>query len=188
MTTSEMLHEFRIRLADTFTSLPGSEANHEGIDISLLAIDRSGKTIEYSGAAMQCFRVREMSDHERMRWDKGEFRPNEGTQVSGKYLLETVYGDRVPLGMHLDGDQSFTQHTWKLEKESSYYLFTDGYPDQFNGATGKKFLKKNLRKLILDIQNFPMSKQKEMLEERLGSWMGKAPQTDDILIAGIRIE
>jgi hypothetical protein len=54
--------------------------------------------------------------------------------------------------------------------------------------SGKKFLKKNLRKLILDIQNFPMSKQKEMLEERLVSWMGKAPQTDDILIAGIRIE
>lgn len=188
MTTSEMLHEFRIRLADTFSSLPGSEAHHEGIDISLMAIDRSRNTIEYSGAAMQCFRVREMSDHERMRWDKGEFRPNEGTMVSGKYLLETVYGDRVPLGMHLDGDHAFTQHTWKLEKESSYYLFTDGYPDQFNGATGKKFLKKNLRKLILDIQNYPMSRQKEMLEERLGSWMGKAPQTDDILVAGIRIE
>ena len=188
MTTSEMLHEFRIRLADTFSSLPGGEANHEGIDISLLAIDRSGKKIEFSGAAMQCFRVREMSENEKMRWDKGEFKPNEGTQVSGKYLLETVYGDRVPLGMHLDGYHAFTQHTWKLEKESSYYLFTDGYPDQFNGATGRKFLKKNLRKLILDIQNYPMSRQKEMLEERLGSWMGKALQTDDILVAGIRIE
>ncbi|MDM8003414.1 MAG: SpoIIE family protein phosphatase [Bacteroidota bacterium] len=188
MTTSEMLHEFRIRLAETFSSLPGNETHHEGIDISLLAIDRSRNTIEYSGAAMQCFRVREMSDQEKLRWDKGEFKPNEGTMVSGKYLLETVYGDRVPLGMHLDGDHAFTQHTWKLEKESSYYLFTDGYPDQFNGATGKKFLKKNLRKLILDIQNYPMSRQKEMLEERLGSWMGKAPQTDDILVAGIRIE
>ncbi len=188
MTTSAMLHEFRIRLAETFSSLPGNEANHEGIDISLLAIDRSGKTIEFSGAAMQCLRVREMSDQEKMRWDKGEFKPNEGTMVSGKYLLETVYGDRIPLGMHLDGDHAFTQHTWKLEKESSYYLFTDGYADQFNGATGKKFLKKNLRKLILDIQNYPMSRQKEMLEERHGSGMGKAPQTDDIIVAGIRIE
>ena len=188
MTTSEILQEFRLRLADTFSSLSGSEAQHEGIDISLLAIDRPGNKIEFSGAATQCFRVREMSDSERQRWDKGEFKPNEGTLVSGKYLLETVYGDRVPLGMHLDGDHAFTQHTWKLEKESSYYLFTDGYPDQFNGATGKKFLKKNLRKLILDIQNFPMSKQKEMLEERLISWMGKASQTDDILVAGIRIE
>lgn len=187
-TTSEMLHEFRIRLTETFGDLPRNEAQHEGIDISILAIDRLKNTVEFSGAAMQCFRVREMNDQEKARWDNGEFKPNEGTLVSGKYLLETVYGDRVPLGMHLDGDHVFTQHTWKLEKESSYYLFTDGYPDQFNGVTGKKFLKKNLRKLILDIQNFPMNKQKEILEERLGSWMGKAPQTDDILVAGIRIE
>lgn len=188
MTTSDMLHEFRGRLTEAFGALPAGEARQEGIDISLLAIDRDLKTIEFSGAAMQCFRVREMSDQEKRRWDNGEFKPNEGTQASGKYLLETVYGDRVPLGMHLDGDHVFTQHTWKLEKESSYYLFTDGYPDQFNGATGKKFLKKNLRKLILDIQNYPMSKQKEILEERLGTWMSKTPQTDDILVAGLRIE
>jgi serine phosphatase RsbU (regulator of sigma subunit) len=108
--------------------------------------------------------------------------------VSGKYLLETVYGDRIPLGMHLNEDHVFTQHRWKLEKESSYYLFTDGYSDQFNGATGKKFLKKNMRRLILDIQNFHMSKQKEILEERLVTWMGKSPQTDDIMMIGIRIE
>ena len=188
ITTSEILREFRSRLAETVASLPAGDIQQEGIDISLLKVDRARNMVEYSGAAMQCLRVREMNDQEKARWDNGEFKPNEGTQVSGKYLLETVYGDRVPLGMHLDSDHAFTQHTWKLEKDSSYYLFTDGYPDQFNGATGKKFLRKNLRKLILDIQNYPMSKQKAILEERLGSWMGKAPQTDDILVAGIRIE
>lgn len=188
MSTSEMLREFRNRLIRAFSTLPADELQSEGIDISLLSIDTERKTVEYSGAAMQCFRVREMSDQERIKWYNGEFKPNAGTQVSGKYLLETVYGDRMPLGMHLDGDHLFTQHTWKLEKNSSYYLFTDGYPDQFNGATGKKFMRRNMRKLILDIQNFPMSKQKEILEERLGSWMGNAQQTDDILVAGLRID
>jgi serine phosphatase RsbU (regulator of sigma subunit) len=188
MTTSLMLQEFRHKLSETFRSNPSHDVRQEGIDISLLAIDWSKKEVGYSGAAAQCFRVRVMNDHERARWDKGEFKPNEGTMASGKYLLETVYGDRIPLGMHLDGDHVFTQHTWKLEKESSYYLFTDGYSDQFNGTTGKKFLKKNLRKLVLDIQNFHMGKQKEILEERLTSWMGKSPQTDDILVVGLRIE
>ncbi|MCU0459926.1 MAG: SpoIIE family protein phosphatase [Bacteroidales bacterium] len=188
VSTSEMLSEFRKKLSDTFRRLPARDIHLEGIDISLLTIDRSANTIEFSGAASQCFRVREMSDHERARWDNGEFKPNEGTMVSGKYLLETVYGDRIPLGMHLNEDHVFTQHRWKLEKESSYYLFTDGYSDQFNGATGKKFLRKHLRRLILDIQNYHMSKQKEILEERLVTWMGKSPQTDDILIVGIRIE
>lgn len=188
MSTSEMLHEFRRRLSETFLRMPSRDLDQEGIDISLLTVDRSLNTVEFSGAASQCFRVREMSDQEKARWDKGEFKPNEGTMVSGKYLLETVYGDRIPLGMHLNEDHVFTQHRWKLEKESSYYLFTDGYSDQFNGATGKKFLKKNLRRLILDIQNFHMSKQKEILEERLVTWMGKSPQTDDILIVGLKIE
>ena len=45
-----------------------------------------------------------------------------------------------------------------------------------------------VRKLILDMQNYPMGKQKEMLVERLGSWMGSAPQTDDILVIGFKIE
>jgi len=188
ISTSAILQEFRRKLSETFGSLPESDVQQEGIDISVLSIDRAGKSVGYSGAASQCFRVREMNDQELARWENGEFKPNEGTLVSGKHLLETVYGDRIPLGMHLDGEHEFTQHTWKLERKSSYYLFTDGYADQFNGLTGKKFLKKNLRKLILDIRNFPMSKQKEILSERLGSWMGKAPQTDDILVVGLRIE
>lgn len=188
LSTSEILRVFRNKLSKTFKPLPESEVQKEGIDISLLTIDRSARTVEYSGAASQCFRIREMNDQELSRWERGEFKPNEGTLVSGKYLLETVYGDRIPLGMHLEGSHVFTQHRWKLERESSYYLFTDGYADQFNGVTGKKFLKKNLRKLILDIREYPMGKQREILAERLDSWMGQSPQTDDILVAGLRIE
>lgn len=188
MSTSAILREFSKKLDDTFRSLPESEIQQEGIDISVLAIDRASKTVQYSGAASQCFRVREMSDNELARWENGEFKPNEGTMVSGKHLLETVYGDRIPLGMHPGLEHEFTQHTWKLERESSYYLFTDGYADQFNGVTGRKFLKKNMRRLILDIRNYPMSRQKEILTERLESWMGNALQTDDIIVTGLRIE
>jgi ligand-binding sensor domain-containing protein len=188
MSTSAILRDFRKKLGDTFSALPESESLQEGIDISVLSIDRASKTVQFSGAASQCFRVREMSDHELARWENGGFKPNEGTMVSGKHLLETVYGDRIPLGMHPGAEHEFTQHTWKLERESSYYLFTDGYADQFNGVTGRKFLKKNMRRLILDIRNYPMSRQKEILTERLESWMGNSPQTDDIIVAGLRIE
>ena len=188
MSTSAILREFREKLEDTFRTLPETEVQQEGIDISVLAVDRRGRTVQYSGAASQCFRVREMNDQELARWVNGEFKPNEGTMVSGKHLLETVYGDRIPLGMHPGADHEFTQHTWKLERESSYYLFTDGYADQFNGVTGRKFLKKNLRRLILDIRNFPMSRQKEILEERLESWRGNSPRTDDVMVVGLRIE
>jgi hypothetical protein len=64
MSTSAILREFRKKLDDTFRALPESESLQEGIDISVLSIDRASKTVQYSGAASQCFRVREMSDQE----------------------------------------------------------------------------------------------------------------------------
>jgi serine phosphatase RsbU (regulator of sigma subunit) len=109
-------------------------------------------------------------------------------RTDGKYLIETLYGDRIPAGARKVTAVEFTRQEWSLEKDSSYYLFTDGYSDQFNGITGKKFMRGNFRNLLLEIQNFPMSRQKEILDERLLSWKGSAQQTDDILVLGFRIE
>jgi sigma-B regulation protein RsbU (phosphoserine phosphatase) len=49
-------------------------------------------------------------------------------------------------------------------------------------------MKKNFKKLILEIQIYPMKKQKEILEKRLIDWMGQTPQIDDILVMGIRTD
>ena len=46
-------------------------------------------------------------------------------------------------------------------------LLSDGYSDQFGGENEKKFLKKNLKKLILDIQGVPMKQQRDLLQHRL---------------------
>jgi len=132
--------------------------------------------------------VREMSEEETAKWKIVEMDDDTGILADGKYLLETIFGDRMPAGVQPRLNQEYLQYEWNLEKDTSYYLFTDGYADQFNGVTGKKFMKKNFRKLILDLQNYPMSKQQEMLEERLDSWIGSAPQTDDILIVGFKTE
>jgi len=77
-------------------------------------------------------------------------------------------------------------HKKGLTDGVSYYLFSDGYSDQFGGEKGKKFLKKNLKKLILDIQGVPMKQQRHLLEKRLADWMGSQDQVDDILIMGIK--
>jgi serine phosphatase RsbU (regulator of sigma subunit) len=84
-------------------------------------------------------------------------------------------------------DEDFLLHQWNIEKGTSYYLFSDGYVDQF-GSNGRKFMKKNFKKLLLDIQEYPMSKQKEILEETLKQWMGDTIQIDDILVIGLRTD
>jgi serine phosphatase RsbU (regulator of sigma subunit) len=85
-------------------------------------------------------------------------------------------------------NEDFVFYDWALEKGVSYYLFSDGYIDQFGGTNGRKFMKKNFKRLILEIQDYPMKKQKEILEERLKVWMGQMPQIDDILGMGIRTD
>ena len=49
-------------------------------------------------------------------------------------------------------------------------------------------MKKNFKKLILEIQDYPMTRQKELLDKNLKDWMGQSPQIDDILVMGIRTE
>lgn len=186
--TSVVLSEFRRKLITAQKRSGMAEEQPTGIVIALLAIDRVNGAVEFSGAGAQCLRVREMSEEELERWKNGEMTDDEGVMTNGKYLLETIFGDRAPVVMQSKTDKEFTQYEWKLEKNTSYYLFTDGYGDQFSGVNGKKFMKRNFRKLILDIQSYPMSKQKEMLEGRLKSWMGSSPQTDDILVVGFKIE
>jgi Y_Y_Y domain/Stage II sporulation protein E (SpoIIE) len=186
--TSVIVSEFRRKQAAAHkrTGIPGEQPVK--VDLAVLSINRMNGSIGFSGAGTQCYRVREMTEDEMAEWKSGGKIDDEVILANGKYILETVSGDRIPAGIQPKSDQEFTQHEWKLEKNTSYYLFTDGYADQFNGVNGKKFMKRNFRKLVLDIQNYPMSKQKEMLEERLKSWMGSAPQTDDILIVGFKIE
>ena len=35
----------------------------------------------------------------------------------------------------------------------SVYLFSDGYPDQFGGLKGKKYMKGKMKKFVLSVQN-----------------------------------
>ncbi len=185
---SAMLSFLHERLAEIHDASSKPQPGHGGTDIAMLAIDRDQMSAEFAGAALQCYKVTEMSNADVVKWKNGEQDNDIATFTDGKYRLETVAGDRMPLGTSITGTRVFTSHEWKLERDTSYYIFTDGYTDQFNGVTGKKFMKKNFRKLILDIQRYPMRKQKEILEERLGSWMGASPQTDDITIVGFRID
>jgi serine phosphatase RsbU (regulator of sigma subunit) len=183
-----ILGELRRQVVSSLRQTGETGEQKDSIDLALLVIDYKNRVVEFSGANNPCFKVRGMNDDEILKWAGGEMELEDGSLSNGKYLLETIDADRMPVGISAKMDKEFTQTEWKLEKDTSYYLFTDGYIDQFNGNTGKKFMKRNFKKLILDIQNYPMGKQKEILEERLQSWKGSSPQVDDILVVGLKAE
>jgi serine phosphatase RsbU (regulator of sigma subunit) len=183
-----ILKELRLHVTESLKQVGDDDEAKDGMDIALLVIDFAKKRIEFSGAYNPCFRVRKLSDEEVKNYKADSSEMSDGSLSNGKYLLETIYASKMPIGISSRMNEEFVFQEWILEKGISYYLFSDGYIDQFGGPNGRKFLKKNFKRLILDLQDYPMNKQKDILDNNLKEWMGLSPQIDDILVMGIRTD
>jgi serine phosphatase RsbU (regulator of sigma subunit) len=74
-----------------------------------------------------------------------------------------------------------------LNEGDQFYLFTDGYTDQFGGENVKKFNRQRFRNLLLSLTDMPMNKQKRELSFSFDNWKGQQEQVDDICVIGLRI-
>jgi len=184
-----ILNEMRLHVTESLKQSGEDDEAKDGMDMALLVIDFNTRRIEFSGAYNPCFKVRKLTESEIEKFkDTDASEMPDGSMSNGKYLLETIYASKMPIGISSRMDEDFVFYDWSLEKGISYYLFSDGYIDQFGGPHGRKFMKKNFKRLILDIQDYPMARQKELLDKNLKEWMGESPQIDDILVMGIRTE
>jgi hypothetical protein len=177
-----------LHVTESLKQVGGENEAKDGMDIALLVIDFNSSKIEFSGAYNPCFRVRKLTEAEAKNYTNENLESQDGSLSDGKYLLETINASKMPIGISSRMHENFVFYDWTIERGISYYLFSDGYLDQFGGPDGRKFMKKNFKRLILDIQDNPMDKQKELLEQNLKTWMGQVPQIDDILVMGIRTE
>lgn len=48
----------------------------------------------------------------------------------------------MPIGVYLREKDSFANYTIDIIKDDQFYLFSDGYYDQFGGEKGKRLKKK----------------------------------------------
>jgi sigma-B regulation protein RsbU (phosphoserine phosphatase) len=136
----------------------------DGMDMALCAINLKKMELQYAGANNPLYIVRQ------------------------KQFIE-VKADKQAIGADTDNSdvKVFTNHSIKLEKGDSIYLFTDGYADQFGGPNGKKFKYKKFQDLLIEIQDNSMEEQKHILNYHFEQWKGKLEQVDDILVIGIRV-
>jgi serine phosphatase RsbU (regulator of sigma subunit) len=153
----QILDKTRALVIETF-----AESDHEvkdGMDIALCTL-KEGK-LSYAGANNPLWIIRE-----------GE-------------VLETK-ANKQPIGVY-DNPQPFTTHEVVLQPTDSVYIFSDGFVDQFGGPKGKKFKPKNLKTLLLSVQDQPMKEQLEALNTAFENWRGNLEQVDDVCIFGVRI-
>lgn len=163
------------------------ESTRDGMDLAMVAIDEKAKTIQFSGAYNPLYAVRALNENEKELIKKGvELDLDRGTIHNETHILYQVKADQMPIGIS-EKNQSFTASTID-DPSATIYLFSDGYVDQFGGSSGKKFMSRNFKKLLLDIQHLSLDKQRTALENTLLEWMGNISQIDDVLVIGIRLK
>ncbi len=102
------------------------------------------------------------------------------------YFLFYIRGDLNSINIETFLDD-FTERKIELDSNDRVYMFSDGYTDQFGGTKSKKFSKKQLFGIILDIQNKSLKQQKLTLYNKFADWAINHEQTDDIVLVGISV-
>lgn len=101
--------------------------------------------------------------------------------------ISKIKGVRCPIGVCFGQDKEFESHQIMVNEGTTIYMTTDGYADQIGGADNKKFYSRKLKKLIAEVASLSIDKQKSILEKELELHMGNSPQTDDILLIGVKL-
>ena len=83
-------------------------------------------------------------------------------------------------------DIVFTDHSFKIAKNTSVYMFSDGYEDQFGGENNKKYSIERMEKKIISMQEKTLAEQKDILETDFKSWKEDSNQIDDVIIFGLQ--
>lgn len=74
-----------------------------------------------------------------------------------------------------------------LEKETTVYLLSDGYTDQYSETESKKFGLPRFEKTLMEIVHLSIPEQRDRLNSLMGDWIGKGRQTDDITVIGFKV-
>jgi len=141
----------------------GEQEAQDGMDMVLCVLDKKKGILQFAGANNPIILIRD-----------DEF--------------EVIKADRKSIGGDTSVDFNFQNFELEIKKGDTFYMFTDGYPDQFGGGKGKKFMMKRYREMISENYKKPMSEQREIYHQVLLDWMGtEYEQIDDILVIGVKV-
>jgi len=134
----------------------------DGMDIAFCAIDLKNKTLQYSGAHNPLYLVK-----------------------PGKNEVIELKADPQPIGIHLK-EKPFTNHETKIEEGDMFYIFSDGFIDQFGGEKGNKYKSKRFKDFLISVKNEDFEKQGEIFENEFLTWKGELEQVDDVMVLGFK--
>ena len=140
-------------------------SNTDGMDMALVVIDKEEKYMQFAGAKNPIFYIQ-----------------NE--------QMEMIKGSNYSIGGIIREENVFGKHTIDISKPTVFYLYSDGFQDQFgldNNVT-RKYMAKHFRNFLFKIHQNPIEQQAGDLAIEFDTWRGKFPQMDDLLIIGVKID
>jgi serine phosphatase RsbU (regulator of sigma subunit) len=112
---------------------------------------------------------------------------------SSMYCVNTesfseLKGDRKSVGgmQEKNEERLFTPSEVNVRSGTVFYMFTDGYRDQFGGENNRKYMSANFRNLLSSVHHLPVAEQEKVLLIAHNEWRAEREQTDDILLLGFR--
>ena len=109
----------------------------DGMDIAVCVVDFEKNILWYAGANCPLYLIR------------------------GNELIH-YRADKMPASIHYRMDP-FKLHKIDIQKGDAFYIFSDGFADQFGGPNQKKFMTNQLRETLVAMAGEPMLKQGEKL-------------------------
>ncbi len=139
-----------------------SRSQDDGMDISICLFNKERTKMIFAGANHSVFLVQDN-------------------------LADEIKGDLYSIGsMFSNKNAEFAQKEISLNKNTSVFLFTDGFPDQVGGASRKKYFTKRLEPLFLRIGHLNCKEQEKIIINEFDTWKGAHVQIDDVLLVGIK--
>ncbi|MBN2892016.1 MAG: SpoIIE family protein phosphatase [Bacteroidales bacterium] len=157
----------------------------DGLDLALCIYNTDTNQLQYSGANSSMILVK---DKDKFNTQKAIENPDKmrifETDNSSKILVEFLPTNN-PIGIFVK-EVPFRDCFIEHEEDNVYYLFSDGYADQFS-ETHQKYTKTRFKTLIINNSNLPLKEQQVNFEKELANWKGNTRQIDDILILAVKI-
>jgi len=156
----QIIENLRQGIIKSLKQVAEEDSIKDGMDIAVCVVDFDKNILWYAGANSPLYLVR-----------------------SGELIHYRA--DKMPVAIHYKMEP-FTLHKIDLQKGDAFYIFSDGFADQFGGPKQKKFMSLQLRETLVAMAVKPMLQQGERLNEIFEEWRGDGPQIDDVTLIGIR--
>jgi serine phosphatase RsbU (regulator of sigma subunit) len=161
--TGAILDRLHVHVRQTMESRGEESLYNDGFDIGLCTIELDSGHLSFSGAQLPVLHVSRGS-------------------------VERIKGDVLPLGdRHFERKTGYRTQYLSLQPGDALYLMSDGLIHQFGGRDGRQKLSmKRLTELLRATAHMDLQDVKEHTDQLFHEWKGEHPQTDDVLLIGMR--